>query len=175
MKVKDVMITDSQKWCSLGTKLHVAAKTMSTIGFGALPVVDKEKKVLGIITDRDICLSLAKNHATPIAKTTVSQIMPKTICTVKATDDISTAFTHMQTNKIGHLPVVDEQGRLKGIVSLHNLVNDLHLNKKTEFGDVSVPGESLMRTIQAINNLYNSNDVLNIKNSSPVKKAKGIF
>lgn len=175
MKVRDVMIVNSLKCCSPGTKIHVAAKTMSTINFGALPVVDKDKKVLGMITDRDICLSLVKNYSVPQLKTTVSQIMQKEVCTVNSNDDVSTAFGYMHANQIAHLPVVDTQGKLKGIVSLHNLINKTAGFDKTQKETMAAPGESLMRTIHAINNLYNGSNILSIKKIPTVKKSKGIL
>jgi CBS domain-containing protein len=169
MKVKDVMTVNFLKCCTLETKIHIAAKTMSRMNFGALPVVDKEKKVLGIITDRDICMSLIN---TSMAKTTVSQIMPKIVYTVNTNDDVSTAFGYMQANQIAHLPVVDSKGKLKGIVSLLNLINRSIGFDKNEKGSVFVPGESLVRTIHAINNLYNSNDIVNIKKIPSIKNKK---
>lgn len=172
MKVKDVMTVNLLKCCTPATKIHIAAKTMSRMNLGALPVIDKEKKVLGIITDRDICMSLINRFSTPLVKTTVSQIMPKIVYTVNANDDVSTAFGYMQANQIAHLPVVDAKGKLKGIVSLLNLINRSIGSDKTVKGNVSVPGESLMRAMHAINNLYSSNDVVSIKKIPSIKKMK---
>ncbi len=155
LKVKDVMTAKLLKWCSPETKLHDAAKTMSTINIGALLVVDKDKKVLGLITNRDVCLSLAQKQTTSLAKITVGQIMPKTVYTIKSSDYVSVAYSQMKSNQVGHLPVVDSYGKLKGIVSLQNIAKEPFENDK-EFSVNSAPGESFLKTIQAINNLYDS-------------------
>jgi CBS domain-containing protein len=77
MKVKDIMTANTLMFCSPETELQNAAKKMKDGNCGALPVVDKDKKVLGIITDRDICLTLADKQAKSPAQMTVGQIMPK--------------------------------------------------------------------------------------------------
>jgi CBS-domain-containing membrane protein len=68
---------------------------------------------------------------------------------------VSAALRQMRTNQIGRLPVVDEKGTLKGIVSLHNLINNKVGEGKRELGDVSSPGENLFKTMQAVTNRYN--------------------
>ena len=168
MKVKDVMTATSLKFCSPETKLHNAAKTMKASNCGALPVVDKQKKVLGIVTDRDICLSLAQKQV----KATVGQIMPTKVFTVKTDDDISTAFRQMRTNQIGRLPVIDEQGKLKGIVSLHNLINNTISNGKEDLGAISSDGENLLKTIQAVTDRYNGKISVKEKKTSTLKRSK---
>ena len=122
---------------------------------GILPVVAKGGKVVGLITDRDICLSLALEHNTPFIKTTVGQIMLSKVHTVKTTDDISVAYRQMRTNQISRLPVVDGQGKLKGIVSLHNLIQQLFSNGQDGFGNLYAEGENLSKTIKAITRRYN--------------------
>lgn len=171
MKVKDVMNAKSVKWCSPETKLYDAAKTMSTISIGALLVVDKEKKVVGLITNRDVCLSLSQKQTASLAKLTVGQIMPKKVYTIKTSDDVSIAYNQMKVNKVGHLPVVDSYGKLKGIISLQNLSKKPFESDK-EFNVNSAPGESFLKTIQAINNLYDSKSVSILKSVSTIKKPK---
>jgi hypothetical protein len=60
----------------------------------------------------------------------------------------------MRKNQIGRLPVVDEKGKLKGIVSLHRLINNQVKDGKKELGDINAPGENLMKTIQAVTDRY---------------------
>ena len=63
MRVKDVM-TDDVKCCSLETNLAAAAKIMWEADCGALPVIDGHNKVIGVITDRDICIAGATRSRT---------------------------------------------------------------------------------------------------------------
>lgn len=153
MKVKEIMTADSLKSCTPETKLSNAARIMKTANCGALPVIDKQKNVVGIITDRDICLSLVKKQTkVPL---TVGKIMAKKIQTIKDEDDVTEAYREMRLNQIGRLPVVDEKGKLKGIVSLHNLINNAISDGKVELGDLSSSDENLLKTIRAITNRYN--------------------
>jgi CBS domain-containing protein len=154
MKVKDLMTANQSKYCRPETKLLQAAKIMETSNFGALPVVDKEKKVIGIITDRDICLSLAQKHATPFAKITVGQIMPTQVNTVNLNDDISVALREMRINQIGRLPVVDSHGKIKGIITLHQLINKAVGSGSELTGTLSGTGENILKTIYAVTNRY---------------------
>ncbi|TAL59698.1 MAG: CBS domain-containing protein [Bacteroidetes bacterium] len=158
MKVKEVMSARSLKYCSPETKLHNAAKTMKAGNCGALPVIDKQKKVIGLVTDRDIALSLSKKQANP-SRANVGDIISKRVYTVNQNDNLSDALAQMRTNQIGRLPVVDDERKLKGIVSMHNLINQATGNGKLELGRLSSTGENLVRTIQAITNRYSNGRV----------------
>lgn len=168
MKVKDIMTARSLKCCSLDTTLIEITKIMKESNCGALPVVDKDKKVLGIITDRDICLSMAKKNIDSFSDLTVGHIMKSKIHTVHIDDDIATVFRLMRINQIGRLPVVDKKGILKGIVSLHNIINKLISNGNNELVDLSYSGENLIKTIQAVSNRNE------LKKSRTLKKSKEI-
>ncbi len=61
MKVKDVM-TSPVLFCAPETNLAAAAMIMWESDCGALPVVSHETKVVGMITDRDICMAAATKH-----------------------------------------------------------------------------------------------------------------
>lgn len=65
MKVKDVMTAKSLKTCSPESNLKEAANAMKSANCGVLPVTNHDKKVVGIITDRDICLSLSEDGTVP--------------------------------------------------------------------------------------------------------------
>lgn len=58
-KVKDIMTSNHIMHCIPETKLQSVAKTMKESNLGSLPVIDKDNKVIGIITDRDVCLAFA--------------------------------------------------------------------------------------------------------------------
>jgi len=153
MKVKEVMTAEhSLESCSPETKLHAAAKTMKTANCGSLPIIDKEKKVVGMVTDRDICLSLAE-HQTP-AKTRIEEIMSTQVHTVGVDEDLSVALRQMRVHQIGRLPVVEGKGKLKGIVSLHQLI-DKAVKEGRGLGKISDSGENLLKTLLAISNRYN--------------------
>lgn len=67
MKVQDIMTPEVQS-CGLDTNLSTAAKMMWDSDCGTLPVVSREGKVLGMVTDRDICMSVATKNKAPWAR-----------------------------------------------------------------------------------------------------------
>ncbi len=149
-KVKDVMTSDHVMYCYPETKLQNAAKMMKENDFVALPVVDKKNKVLGIITDRDIGLTLAQKTIKNPAEKSVNELISHTqIHTVKTEDSLKKALHEMRINKIGRMPVTDDHGILKGIITVDNLIN-ISLNKKGKFGKVTSSKENLARTIKSI-------------------------
>ena len=79
MKVKDVMTAETPQYCTPETILQEAAKAMKAINCGPLPVDESEKRVMGIITDRDICLSIAQKQEEPLADRKVSEVMSRNL------------------------------------------------------------------------------------------------
>lgn len=162
MKVREVMSAHSVKYCTPETKLIEAVKEMREGNCGALPVVNQEYKVLGIVTYRDICLTLAESKIQPWDIRKVGDIMSTNVYTVRSEDEVSTALQNMRKNQIGRLPVVDTTGKLSGIVSLHNLIDHTVVKGKKELWDFTTPGESLLKTVHAV-----SGRVSNGRPSSP--------
>ena len=154
MKVKEVMSAQPVVSCTTKTKFTETVKIMKDYNFGALPVIDSENKVVGMITDRDICVSIVTPSSTPWELRTVGEIMSKSIFTVNSDDEISLAFQNMRKNQIGSLPVVDKSGKLNGIVSLHNLIDQTVYSGKQELWDFTYPGENLLKTIHAVTGRY---------------------
>lgn len=152
MKVKDVMTAHALKYCTPETNLQNAAQSMREANCGVLPVVDRNKKVLGIVTDRDICLSLTQHTNRSIENRLVGEVMTKDVRTVRGTDDINEAFRKMRERKVGRLPVVDEDGNLQGIISLNKLLNVTVERGQSAVGDVHASGENLLKTLQAVSN-----------------------
>lgn len=149
-KVKDVMNVNHIIHCTAETNLHKAAKMMKDTNVGSLPVVDKDNKVIGIVTDRDICLSLAvKSIKNPAEKSVRDLISHTKIHTVKTEDNLKKALREMRTNKISRLPVTDKQGALLGILSINNIISD-SLNKKGKLGKITSSKENMARTIKSL-------------------------
>jgi CBS domain-containing protein len=154
MKVKELMTAETVKSCNIETKLHEAAKIMKEANCGVLPVVDREKRVVGMVTDRDICLALAEHHGAAAPQSEVHAIMTHHVHTVKEDEDVSSVLREMRMHQIGRIPVVDDAAKLKGIVSIHKLLAQAGTDGKIEMGTVTSTGESLMRTIHAITDRY---------------------
>jgi CBS domain-containing protein len=103
------------------TNLADAINLMIASRVGAVAVVDKENKVAGIFTERDVLKKFALSGKNP-AKTEVREFMntPVMMATLQTTP--GEALAVMVDKHIRHLPVVDEQTRLLGILSIRNLL-----------------------------------------------------
>lgn len=127
MKVKEIMTPDA-KACTETANLAKAAELMSQNNCGVLPVVTSTGKVVGLITDRDICVAGAKNNK-PLASMAVEEVISGDVYACRAEDDIQLALRTMRDNKVRRLPVLDKEGQLKGILSMDDVV--LHAEEVT--------------------------------------------
>jgi CBS domain-containing protein len=120
MKVQDIMRT-LPKSCGASTNLAAATELLWSGGCGALPVVDAGGKVIGIITDRDICMAVGTRDQRP-SELVAEQAMSRKVTTCKASDDIHLVLKIMRANKVRRVPVVSDTGQLVGILSLSDLI-----------------------------------------------------
>lgn len=120
MQVRDLMTRDAQ-YCAPDTNLAAAAKMMWDSDCGLLPILNPDGVVLGVITDRDICMAASTRNRTPAAITVWETSSGKAI-TCRPDDDIRTALEAMERSKVRRLPVVDEGGVLQGMLSINDLV-----------------------------------------------------
>ncbi len=146
MKVQDIMTRDVQ-CCGPNTNLAEVAKMMWDSDCGVLPVLNVEGKVLGVITDRDICIATATRNK-PAAEITVWETVSGKAHTCRPTDDVHTALDIMKREKVRRLPVVDEDGILQGMLSINDLVLNAEETKGKKAPELSY--EDVMRTLKAI-------------------------
>ncbi len=113
------------------TKLSEVRTLMKDNNFRHLPVVDKDDKLIGIVTDRDMrdaspssLLSDEEYQRTldRVMEHTVSEIMTKDPLTISVYFTLQDTLMVMGSRKVGALPVVDEDGYLKGIMSTRDLL-----------------------------------------------------
>ena len=116
MRVQDIMTSDVQ-CCGPDTNLAAASKRMWDSDCGALPVLNVQGQVMGMITDRDICMAAATKNK-PAWDITVWETVSGKIYPCKMSDDVHTALDIMKREKVRRLPVVDEGGVLQGIVAM---------------------------------------------------------
>jgi CBS domain-containing protein len=120
MKVREIM-TEPPLTCTPETSLAVAARRMREADYGTLPVVDSQGQLAGIITDRDICLALAGTNRNAL-HVAVHEVMTRKIFSALLEDDVRSALATMKGARVRRLPVRDEFGRLKGILSIEDIV-----------------------------------------------------
>lgn len=108
-----------------------ARRRMEENGIRHLPVVDDNNKVVGIITDRDLRSALPSVFSTckedpkeiqRISALKVGDVMNKNVTTISPMDTLEDALLLMHKTNKGALPVVDREGKLKGIISTRDLV-----------------------------------------------------
>jgi len=86
---------------------------------GGLPVVD-EARVVGMITDRDICIA-AHTHGVPLAEIAVADAMSRTLWSCFPDDDVGSLARRMAMHQLHRMPVIDPLGRLVGIITINDL------------------------------------------------------
>ena len=102
------------------TNLAAAAKVLAERKIGALVVTGPDRRVIGIVSERDIVQDLAAHGAASL-DLPLTEVMTRKVMTCSASDTISSVMERMTAGKFRHLPVV-EQGRLVGIISIGDVV-----------------------------------------------------
>ena len=120
MKVSEVM-TKSPACCSSDTNLGAAAEIMWNSNCGFLPILSSQQTVVGVITDRDMCMAMATRNRMP-GDITVQEVSSGTIHSCKSEDEIMTALATMKENGVRRLPVLGPKGKLAGVLSVDDLV-----------------------------------------------------
>ncbi len=119
MNVQQLMAT-KVKTCSLADTLNRAAELMWDGDCGCVPVVDGESHVMGILTDRDICMA-AYTQGKALWELPVELAMNKKVWAIRPEETISAAEKLLAEKKVHRLPVVDQAGHLVGILSLSDI------------------------------------------------------
>lgn len=118
MKVSDVMTTEVES-VQLSSTLEEAASIMKVENVGAVPVIDEDDDLVGILTDRDIvvrCVAEGKNPA----ETNVEEVLSHELETIEPDVDVEEAAQLMADRQLRRLPVC-EDGELVGMVSIGDL------------------------------------------------------
>lgn len=102
------------------TPVRDAIRLLAENRIGSLPVL-RDGKVVGIMSERDIIYCLASDDAAML-DWTVEQIMTSPAITVTKDVQVLAALSQMTHKRIRHLPVVEDDNRLIGIVSIGDLV-----------------------------------------------------
>jgi CBS domain-containing protein len=106
-------------WASADMPVSEVAKMMQKDDIGAVPV-GKDDKLIGMITDRDIALRVVAAGRDP-ATTTAEEIMTTGIVYCRTTETVEDAIHLMDQKKIRRLPVIDDNKRLVGMLSLGDI------------------------------------------------------
>lgn len=110
--------------CSLSSTLNQAAQLMWEHDCGAVPVVDDEGRVAGIVTDRDICMA-AYTRGESLSVIPVAVAMAKSVVCCHPDDDVASAESIMGEQQVRRLPVVDAENHPLGLLSLSDLAQEI--------------------------------------------------
>jgi CBS domain-containing protein len=119
MKVLDLMTKDVA--CVRDTDpLSTAAQLMWDCDCGAVPVIDSSEQVVGMITDRDICMATWSRNCPP-SDIPVSAAMSRELFHCSPDSSVSAAENLMRSRQVRRIPVLDPNRRLAGILSLADI------------------------------------------------------
>lgn len=140
MELRDVMTRDVEV-VSAGASLKEAAGKMKSLDVGLLPVCDGDR-LQGILTDRDITIRATADGRDP-KKTKVTDVMSTDLAYCLEDQEVEEAVSLMEARQIRRIPVVNQDKRLVGIVSLADIavhVRDRDLSGET-LEEISAPAE----------------------------------
>lgn len=120
MKVDDIM-RRQPRVCSPDSSLATAGRIMAEAGCGVLPVLDAEDRVVGMITDRDVCVALAQRER-KASEVKVREVTGDEAHACSAGDEIGVALARMRRHRVHRLPAIDGDGRLVGLLSIDDVI-----------------------------------------------------
>jgi CBS domain-containing protein len=139
MKVKDIMTKDPA-CCTDRTSLHDVAQMMADYDCGCIPVIEDQdnKKLIGVITDRDMTLRTIAHNKNPL-QMIAGEVMTEMVMTVTPDMSVEDCVSVMEKNQIRRVPVVDEAGNLYGIVAQADIARNAPPSETAELvKDVSM-------------------------------------
>jgi CBS domain-containing protein len=146
MRVDEIMRSEART-ASPSTTLAAAGRLMAEVDCGVLPVVEQGGRVVGVVTDRDLCLTLARLDRKP-SEVPVAQAMSREVHACAVGDDLRRALATMATFRVRRLPVLGADGMLRGILSLDDVALHAHAQIEGEIGDVLYA--DVARTLAAV-------------------------
>ena len=130
-KCSDVM-TDNPVYALPDDTVEKVAQLMKKEDIGPVPVVDDEqnKRLVGIVTDRDLALKVVAEGRDP-QTTKVEEVMTRKLITSRPDDDVESAMKAMAQYQLRRIPVVDDHNRLVGIISQADVATRVDEPEKT--------------------------------------------
>jgi CBS domain-containing protein len=120
--------------CRGEDSLATAAAVMWDHDVGSLPVLDGGGRVVGMITDRDICMA-AYTRGARLDDLRVDSVMSRRLHACSPEQSVAKAEEVMRLDRIRRTPVIDERGILLGILSLADLAREAVLQKRRRYGE----------------------------------------
>ncbi len=148
MKVRDVM-TPSPEVCGPHTDVAACARQMWDGDFGFLPVVGNDGELLGVVTDRDLCMAVAMQDRRP-GEILVREVMTRIVHRCAADDSVERVLQVMRDYQVRRVPVTDAKGALEGVVTLNDLVLSAGETADRNGRPDPCPGSGVLAALKAI-------------------------
>jgi len=140
MIASEIMTADPE--CCVPTdSVMTAAQIMKSEDVGPVPIVEDkdEKKLTGIVTDRDLAIKVVAEARDP-KTTSVEEVMSEGLVTCRDNDDVRSVLKLMEENQLRRIPVVDKNHRLQGIIAQADVA--------TRLGSPQAAGEVVQQVSQ---------------------------
>ena len=130
-KNRDVMTKDPV-FCQPGDSLTKVATIMKQKDVGSVPVVESggSRRLVGIITDRDIVVKAIAEGRSPEAATVKDAMTPNPV-SCREEDDVDHALKLMKERQVRRMPIVDSAGQLTGIIAQADVATRVNKDSKT--------------------------------------------
>lgn len=146
MRVLDIMM-GTPYYCRPETNLGSATELMWTGNCGFLPVLGANGEVVGVITDRDVCIALGTRHLAP-GNVVVGEVMSTNVYSCAPEDDVHFALGAMKAGRVRRLPVIAKDGTLVGVISMDDVL------LRAEATNVTKPDEiSALEVVEAFRSI----------------------
>jgi len=142
MNVNELMSREPRA-VRLGERLDAAARVLWEKDCGLAPVVDAAGVLVGVLTDRDLCMA-SYTQGRSLGEIPVTVSMTRTVRTCRPDDSLATVMSTMQQAQVHRLPVVDARNLLVGIVSTNDLL------RVAQARPAAVDAGSVMKCLAAI-------------------------
>ena len=107
---------------NLKTPISEIAAVIKDKSIGAVPIIDDQNKLIGIVSERDIVTKMVV-EARDADLTTAQEIMTKEITSANLDDDLEQTIGVMKSKNIRHMPVTDSDGKLTDFFSIRDFLN----------------------------------------------------
>jgi CBS domain-containing protein len=130
-KCSEVMTREPAS-CEPGEAITRVAALMKRHDVGSVPVVDSQEdhKLIGIVTDRDIVVKVLA-EGNDVSRATVRDAMTSRPLACREDDEIDKAVELMGARQVRRMPVVDQQGKLVGIIAQADVATRIHRDQTT--------------------------------------------
>lgn len=136
MHVSELMAVDVA-WCEQDAPLTRAAQLMWDRDVGCVPVVDDQRRLVGMITDRDICMA-ALLRGRRLDEIAVHEVMARQPAFCTEREDVECAARRMASRQVRRMPVVDDGDCLLGMLSVADFARDYARRGGTTAGAVAM-------------------------------------